>query len=599
MKSTTTLGKAEAATATKTRTKTTMATATNYFKLINYSLKSDIIAGIFIFGWICALLSVEVLSFQFGSLTAKFYEIIPRRNGPEFGEICVRFGTFLVMMALGKGSLLATRGLLARAMRRNLTQSLHCQYFKREALKFSAILDNPDQRITEDVDKFTRGLIEIVEIIFMAPILVIFYTIQVSQRLGPISLTAIYAHFLLSVIILRLGMTRLKKLTVKKERREADFRAEHVNISSKRESFILIGSDTLLSRLHYNLNSQLRPLLFTAKQLIITESVMELGKNFFSYSGALLNFSLLAWELFWGRWQSETDAAKIANLISMTSFLSLYLIFQLSRLTGIIDLLGVLNGQVERLSEFVDSLTTKRFSETETAHSDDSKFKIEFKNFNLFNNSLYGDSGLSFIMESGENALISGPNGSGKSSLLRIISGVWHVQTTDSTGSFKVTFPKCSDRPFMMTCPQTCVLFSGSLYDLLGVEPVENDLIDEEKGAKGGEDSHLRGIVEESLKLVRLPIKELEPFTQVRSISTWQSLLTPGQEQRLSLARGLIHCPHLLALDETCLAMNSRETKMLLDEFRKRQITLIFTDPCEYSKEFESFFQCKVSINKS
>ncbi len=584
-------------------TKTISVTAkASCFKLINYSLKSDLIGGIFIFGWICTLLTVEILSFQFGSLTAKFYEILPRKNGIEFGEMCVKFGAFLVMMALGKGSLLATRGLLGRAMRRNLTHCLHERYIKSQGLKSllqSPFLDNSDQRITEDVDRFTHGLVDITEVIIMAPVLVIFYTVQVSQRLGSVSLALIYAHFLASLLILRLGMSRLKDLTAKKEQREAEFRYEHVNLRANAESFVLINSDTLFKRLHFNLNSQLRRLLFTTKQFIMTESVMELGKNLFSYSGALLNFALLAGELTWGRWRTETDPAKIANLISMTSFLSLYLIFQLSKLAGVVDSLGILNGQIKRLTEFLNILERKSNNNNVDSLTSDSDFEIEFNSFkysnpsnlNLFSN----DSGLSLTFKSGDNVLVSGPNGSGKTSILRLISGVWHVQS-DCSGYFTVKPSKPStDRPFMMTCPQTCALFSGSLYDLLGIKDskiIDGD--DDEESVKKQISQSPQ--VEESLSTVGLSIKDLEPFNLVRSISTWQSILTPGQHQRLSIARAILHRPHLLAMDESCLAMNNQETLRILEELHKRNVTVIFIDPAESSKEFESFFQCKINL---
>ena len=582
--------------------------SSSYFKLINYSLKSDLVAAIFIFGWVCMLLSVEILSFQFGSLTAKFYQVLPRKNGQEFEELLVRFGTFLVMMALGKGSLMATRGLLARAMRRNLTQFFHEKYVKLSGLKLtnqsSSILDNPDQRITEDVDKFTKGLIEISETTLMAPVLIIFYTFQVSQRLGLASLAMIYTHFLVSVLVLRLGMERLKDLTVKKEKRESNFRFEHVNLRNNSESFYLINSGPLLKRLHQTLNNQLRQLLFTTKQLIITESVMELGKNLFSYSGALLNFVLLAGELIWGRWRTESDVATIANLISMTSFLSLYLIFQLSRLAGSIDLIGILNGQAVRLNQLMKILdglkdtNEEAIIESKSIEAADSKddFEVEFNDFKSKNPMLYSnnsESGLSLKIKSSEgNVLVSGPNGSGKTSILRFISGLWgQGEEVVQSGTLRIKMPINLIRPFFMTCPQNTVIFSGSLYDILGIKNREPSVDADEESVK---DQSSHDLIEETLNIVGLSQFLLEPFDIVRSISTWQTILSPGQHQRLSLARAIIHRPHILALDETCLSMTNKEVQVILEVLAKQSIKVIYVDPAESTSELDQFFPIKI-----
>lgn len=583
-----------------------------YLKLIKISLKNDVVAGVFIFGWLCTLFSLEILSFQFGSLTAQFYQILPKRQSDSLTLLCIRFGIFIFMMGLGKGCLLGTRGLLARAIRRNLTLFLHSKYVCLNGLKSIDIeIDNPDQRITDDVKMFSIGLLEIVEIVSLAPILIIFYTAQVIQKLDSLSVIIIYIHFLISVIVLRLGMGRLRNLTMRKEEREGQLRSEHVALHSNSESFVLTNSEGLLSRLQSNLNDQVHHVLSNSKQLLITAALVEFGKKFFSYSGALLNFLLLAGELTWGKWRDEQDPAKIANLISMSSFLSLYLIYQLSRLAGIVDSLGILNGQVSRLGQLLNALETPRVTASKNArvpvyeNSQSNEFRLVFKDFcgiNPQGKILYNNFNL--IIEPGTNVLISGCNGSGKSSLLRFITGLWTHQTEKS---LIIQIPPTSldrDRPFFMSCTQNAVLFSGSLLDLLGLKEIVPD--DEESNSLS---SQMRNICE-ALNLVGLKdlflfqgsdLSSSYPiFTNTLTLTTWQTKMTPGQHQRLSLARAILHQPHLLALDETCLAMESQEVSDILLELKNRRITVIFIDPSSNTQNLNtdqnSFFKHTIKL---
>lgn len=622
--------------------------AKSYLILIKRSISSDCVAMIFISGWLMALISAEVLTFQFGQLTSKFYDLLPKAQDVGFDGSLVRlqfcrFGIFIVLMSISRGVLFGVRGLLGRSMRRNLNEFFHTKYICLTGFNkiysnnlslacgtgSGVSFDNPDQRITDDIESFGRGLLEIGEILFISPILVFIYTIQVSNRLTPTSVCMIYAHFVVCTLLLRFGINKLSNLTQKREELEADFRSEHVQISSNLEGFLLNNQETILSGgLKKNLLSQLDTILSTTKKLIILEGVLEFGKSLNSYSGSLLNFLLLFIEL--SHWRSDFDKSSAAERISLTSFLSLYLIFQLSRIAGIVDLLGKLNGQVKRLTAFRTLLEEHKKGNSNSNNTDNqsadgfgtendqiqksyntnntttkaSDFKLEISNFTGQTpaGKALNYNSVNISMKKGENLLISGENGSGKTSLLRFICGVWKTQHISTESNYEKKFVLSGGSDFkLMVCPQNPILFTGTIYDLLGLKtPTEPEAKyeDENENKFIGDTQIEEGIIKssaatfavlndavinEALQIVGLSDTNTNTNSSsggiIRTRQEWYNTFTPGQLQRLSLARILIHRPALAALDETCVAMNHPEAMEILKQMNERGTSVILTDP--------------------
>jgi ABC-type uncharacterized transport system fused permease/ATPase subunit len=305
-----------------------------YFGLLSFSLPAhDLVAIILGFGWLVTLVSLEFVYFQFGMLTSKVYAILPARDWSAFGSLCVTGGIYCVLVMIAKGVSKGTAELVSRAMRRNLTRHLHRIYLQKQALYDSAAkLDNPDQRVTEDVIGFTSRVTKAAEIAFMVPPLIAYYSQRTWHNVGIVGLAAIYGHFVVGLLVVGSLMRRLKELNLVREQREANFRAEHRNLVTKHESILLAGPDVLPALRRQMDRTRFAQVLSVLKRLIVTEAVMEGLTGLFSYSGTILVFGLLGWELAFGRWADLQDAGEIAQQISRTSFVTLYLSFQLSRM---------------------------------------------------------------------------------------------------------------------------------------------------------------------------------------------------------------------------------------------------------------------------
>jgi ATP-binding cassette subfamily D (ALD) protein 4 len=85
-------------------------------------------------------------------------------------------------------------------------------------------LDNPDQRITQDVDKFSYTLRVLVQKLCVTPVLIVYYTYkcwQISGYMGPL---VTFVFFIVSVVASRLAMPPVIKAIYLREREEGNFR---------------------------------------------------------------------------------------------------------------------------------------------------------------------------------------------------------------------------------------------------------------------------------------------------------------------------------------------------------------------------------------
>ena len=132
-------------------------------------------------------------------------------------------------------------------------------------------------------------------------------------------------------------------------------------------------------------------------------------------------------------------------------------------------------------------------------------------------------------IELGEHVLLSGPSGTGKSTLFRALAGVWPF------GEGHITLPKDArvmilpQRPYFPIAP----LAAAVAY------PAETGHYDAEKVAELIAAVGLPGLVD-----------------RIGEEAHWNRMLTPGEQQRLGIARALVHAPDFLFLDEATASLD-------------------------------------------
>lgn len=442
------------------------------------------------------------------------------------------------------------RDLFANHWRRWLTGRFLDGYLKgRKYYELGALgeVDNPDQRISEDINTFTGRSIHFL-LIFLGSIMQL---VAFSAVLWSIShlLVAVLAVYALSgtVIALYVFGNPLIQLNFWQLRREADFRFSLMRLRENAESIAFYRGEP---QERAYIDTKFEKVIHNFNRLIKKQRDLNLFQRTFSQltlvlPGVILAEHVLSGELEVGRAIQATGAftAVLAAVgVIVENFESL------SRFVA-----GV--GRLQTLSNLVlpgaapDAANDSAPRRIDTRQGKD----LELESLTLCppqsERILIKD--LSLALKPGDALLITGESGCGKSSLLRAIAGLWN------TGSGVIQRPPLEELFFL---PQQPYLQSGSLRSQLIYPSVQCDLDDE----------HLLAILE------RVGLPQLaERVGGLDAMQDWEKLLSVGEQQRLAFGRVFVREPGIVILDEATSALDSANEASLYGQLRASGATLI------------------------
>jgi putative ATP-binding cassette transporter len=397
-------------------------------------------------------------------------------------------------------------------------------------------IDNPDQRIEEDVRNFCSTtlslfLIACNSILTLVLFIGILWSISFYLIIGVIvySVGGSLITFWIGKPLVNLNFSQLKK--------EADYRYKLVNVRDNAESIAFYrGQRKEFTRVRQRLK----------KALENFRKIINLNRNLGFFITTYNNFKpvlpliivsplYLRGQIEFGVVTQSADAfVRVVEALSI-------LIVHFGTISSVAALATRLGSFIEILEDAHQVETGKNVIET----IEEPLIAVRGVTIIVPNRDQTLVRNLSFEQQEG-GLMISGTSGTGKSSVFRVLAGLW------KRGSGQVVRPPLSDCVFL---PQKPYLVIGSLRNQLFYTLHRRVASDEE--------------IMEILKKVGLS-SIVKRVGSLGEFADWGSLLSVGEQQQLAFARLLLTRPKYVFLDESTTAVEPRVEARLYQQLQKQ-----------------------------
>ena len=503
---------------------------------------------VLLFLLLCLMLSVNVLNVILNVANGAIMNAMNHKDQAQFMVMVIRLlscfvvGTFVVVLYS------FVKAKFAVCWRTWMTSHYLELYFKnRNYYKINqmAHIDNPDERISQDVDAFVSGAGNLM-LAVLGGIMTYFSFMPILKEVDPtgsLPWIAFGWSAVFTVIAIFVGR-RLVGLNFNQLRYEADFRYSLVHVRNNTEAIAFYQGE---QREQSQLKKRFHEVLTNWHQLIgWTRNLgfIQTGSDYFTVA---IPFLILGPLYFAGKVEMGTISQASMAFGQVLSALTLVVVE--------FRTLSMFTANINRLWGFNDALNKPDAGSEPGRSTIDSEIKPELTVEKMtlqtpdYSRTLVVD--LTVNVKQGEGLVVMGPSGCGKSSLLRAFAGLWR------SGTGRITRPGLEDmmflpqRPYMMT--------SASLREQLLYPKSE-----------GKSDAELQAALD-AVNLGNLA-KNHGGFD---TVIQWSDVMSGGEQQRLAFARLLLAKPKYAILDEATSALDVQNEEHLYSLLKASGTTFV------------------------
>jgi vitamin B12/bleomycin/antimicrobial peptide transport system ATP-binding/permease protein len=482
--------------------------------------------------------ALVAISVRFNYWNRDWFNAIQEKNGEEFWRLLLTVWVFwvvvFVVVAIYQYVLQSTLEIRWRAW---LTDFYTARWLGDANHYRMTILggqtDNPDQRIQEDVRKFTSTTMSFTlrilsQVSTLVSFSVILWGISADFTLPGTNIVVPGLLFWIALvyaagatIVTHLIGRPLIRLNFLQERYEADFRFGLARLREYGEQVALLEGERAERQ---RLGSQFDRVIDNWYQLIAVTKRLIAFTSFYENSNSVVPFVFAAPFYFSGKIALGVMTQVASAFGRVEGALSFFINFYQS--------LADYKAVIDRLTSFEDSVARAKavgaaqaftFEQTDGPDVSISNLRLALPN----GRTIVRAKSLTF--RAGTPTLLTGPSGSGKSTLFRAIAGIWPF------GEGSIETPEGAT---MMLLPQRPYIPMGTLKGAV-VYPALEGVYDDEK-------------VIAALEAVKLP----HLVERIDEEEHWPHVLSLGEQQRLAVARALLARPDWLLLDEATAALD-------------------------------------------
>ncbi|KAB2601768.1 ABC transporter D family member 2 [Pyrus ussuriensis x Pyrus communis] len=498
-------------------------------------------------------------------------------------------------------------------------------------IQSQSIIDNPDQRIVDDLNSFTESALYFSETLFSAVIDLISFSNILFSIYPPLFVVLFVYSIGGTVISIFLGKN-LVSLNFMQEKKEADFRYGLVRVRENAESIAFYSGEA--NEMQFLLQRFTSAFKNMSKLLICSRN-LEFFTSGYSFLIQIIPAAVVAPMYFSGKIAFGVINQSVSAFSHILADFSLivYQFETISAFAAVIDRLGEFDNLLDSSnpkhhsdpSEGISLIYSNVKSLPEPESNGSIPIEKLQKLVDIEHLTVETPSGtalvrnLSLVINKNEHLLVTGPSGSGKTSLLRAMCGLWSTgkgkiifyvkdvednQPSISSGVVALEVDTGSDkygelgRPSnrnyegIFFLPQKPYMVLGTLRQQLLYPTWAEDAISTADGTKPTGSLPFLKQAPKSEHTSQKPSKPttedliqvledvrlsyiLSRFSSLDTSHEWSSVLSLGEQQRLAFARLLLSKPQLVILDESTSALDEANEVHLYKQIEKAGITYI------------------------